>query len=164
MYSNDSKGAELPDSRAQAVPICQRPMELPMAGHSVRAGFPSPAEDFHVERLDLTSILVTHPQATFFIRLSGDSMVDAGLFDGDLMVVNRALKPQHQDVVIAVLDGEFTCKHLWLRHGRMKLVPANPTYPEIIPQDGQTVEIWGVVTASIKRFRQNSQTRPGRAR
>lgn len=129
------------------------PLTLPLAGQAVRAGFPSPAEDFHVERLDLTAILVTHPQATFLLRLSGESMAEAGLYDGDLLVVNRALKPVHQDVVIAVVDGEFTCKHLWLRSGRMKLVPANPTYPEIVPQDGQVVEIWGVVTASIKRFR-----------
>lgn len=103
--------------------------------------------------MDLTTILVTHPQATFIVRLRGDSMREAGIFDGDLLVVNRALKPIHTDVVLAVVDGEFTCKTLWLRHGRRKLKPANPTYPEIIPKDGQIVEIWGVVTATIKRFR-----------
>ena len=129
------------------------PLILPVAGDCVRAGFPSPAEDFQVERLDLTTILVSHPQATFFLRLRGDSMRDAGLFDGDLLVVNRALKPAHQDIVIAVVDGEFTCKTLWLKFGRMKLVAANPTYPEIVPKEGQTIEVWGVVTASIKRFR-----------
>ena len=101
----------------------------------------------------MTSILVSHPQATFFLRLRGDSMHDAGLFDGDLLVVNRALKPVNGDVVIAVVDGEFTCKTLWLKFGRMKLVAANPTYPEIVPKEGQTIEVWGVVTASIKRFR-----------
>ena len=129
------------------------PLILPVAGDCVRAGFPSPAEDFQVERLDLTTILVSHPQATFFLRLRGDSMRDAGLFDGDLLVVNRALKPVNGDVVIAVVDGEFTCKTLWLKFGRMKLVAANPTYPEIVPKEGQTIEVWGVVTASIKRFR-----------
>ena len=133
--------------------ISDQPLVLPVGGDVVRAGFPSPAEDFHVDRLDLTAILVTHPQATFLLRLRGDSMKVAGLFDGDLLVVNRALKPVHQDVVVAVVDGEFTCKSLWLKYGRMKLVAANPTYPEIVPKDGQTVEIWGVVTASIKRFR-----------
>lgn len=129
------------------------PLVLPMVGDTVHAGFPSPAEDFAVERLDLTTILVTHPQATFIVRLRGDSMREAGIFDGDLLVVNRALKPIHTDVVLAVVDGEFTCKTLWLKHGRMKLKPANPTYPEIVPKDGQIVEIWGVVTATIKRFR-----------
>ena len=135
------------------VPCDPSPLILPMAGDCVRAGFPSPAEDFQVERLDLTTILVSHPQATFFLRLRGDSMRDAGLFDGDLLVVNRALKPVNGDVVIAVVDGEFTCKTLWLKFGRMKLVAANPTYPEIVPKEGQTIEVWGVVTASIKRLR-----------
>jgi len=135
------------------VPCDPSPLILPVAGDCVRAGFPSPAEDFQVERLDLTTILVSHPQATFFLRLRGDSMQDAGLFDGDLLVVNRALKPVNGDVVIAVVDGEFTCKTLWLKFGRMKLVAANPTYPEIVPKEGQTIEVWGVVTASIKRFR-----------
>ena len=135
------------------LPCDPSPLILPVAGDCVRAGFPSPAEDFQVERLDLTSILVSHPQATFFLRLRGDSMRDAGLFDGDLLVVNRALKPVNGDVVIAVVDGEFTCKTLWLKFGRMKLVAANPTYPEIVPKEGQTIEVWGVVTASIKRFR-----------
>lgn len=135
------------------VPCDPSPLILPVAGDCVRAGFPSPAEDFQVERLDLTTILVSHPQATFFLRLRGDSMHDAGLFDGDLLVVNRALKPVNGDVVIAVVDGEFTCKTLWLKFGRMKLVAANPTYPEIVPKEGQTIEVWGVVTASIKRFR-----------
>ena len=78
-----------------------------MVGDTVHAGFPSPAEDFAVERLDLTTILVTHPQATFIVRLRGDSMREAGIFDGDLLVVNRALKPIHTDVVLAVVDGEF---------------------------------------------------------
>ena len=135
------------------VPCDPSPLILPVEGDCVRAGFPSPAEDFQVERLDLTAILVSHPQATFFLRLRGDSMRDAGLFDGDLLVVNRALKPVNGDVVIAVVDGEFTCKTLWLKFGRMKLVAANPTYPEIVPKEGQTIEVWGVVTASIKRFR-----------
>ena len=138
---------------ASPVPCDPSPLILPVAGDCVRAGFPSPAEDFQVERLDLTAILVSHPQATFFLRLRGDSMHDAGLFDGDLLVVNRALKPVNGDVVIAVVDGEFTCKTLWLKFGRMKLVAANPTYPEIVPKEGQTIEVWGVVTASIKRLR-----------
>ena len=164
MNSTDHGGADLPDSLAHPVPVGDLPMALPMAGPVVAAGFPSPAEEFLVDRLDLTSILVTHPQATFFLRLSGESMVEAGLFDGDLLVVNRALKPVHMHVVDAEIDGEFTCTHLWLRNGRIKLVPANATFPEIAPKDGQTVEIWGVVTASIKRFRQSPPPRPSRGR
>lgn len=134
-------------------------MAFPVAGTAVQAGFPSPADDFAVERLDLTTILVTHPQATFLVRVRGDSMREAGIFDGDLLVVDRAIKPSHSDVVLAVVDGEFTCKTLWLRQGRMKLVAANPTFPEIVPKDGQSVEIWGVVTASIKRFQESGRVR-----
>ena len=164
MHSIRYKTPDLPDSLEHVAAVGDQPMVLPVAGQSVRGGFPSPAEEFHVNRLDLTSILVTHPAATFFLRLSGESMVDAGLFDGDLLLVNRALRPVHMDVVIAVVDGEFTCKHIWLRNGRMKLVPANPTYPEIVPQDGQTVEIWGVVTASIKQLRKSPTQRTSRER
>ena len=86
------------------VPCDPSPLILPVEGDCVRAGFPSPAEDFQVERLDLTAILVSHPQATFFLRLRGDSMRDAGLFDGDLLVVNRALKPAHQDIAQKTLN------------------------------------------------------------
>ena len=125
---------------------------LPMAGDKVRAGFPSPAEDFAVNRVDLTQELVTHPQATFLLRVGGDSMRDAGIFDGDTLVVDKAVKPRHGHIVVAVVDGEFTVKHLYQRAGRVKLRAANPTFPDITPKDGQTIQVWGVVTACIKKF------------
>ena len=125
---------------------------LPMSETSVRAGFPSPAEDVAVNRLDLTQILVKHPQATFLLRVAGTSMREAGIDDGDTLIVDRAIKPQHGHVVVAVVDGEFTVKRLYQRTGKVRLRAANPTYPDIIPKDGQTVEIWGVVTACIRRF------------
>ncbi len=118
----------------------------------VCAGFPSPAEDFAAKRIDLTDVLITHPQATFLLRVSGESMKDAGIFDGDMLVVNRALKPQHGHIVVAVVDGEFTVKYLHQQAGCIKLKSANVNYPDITPQEGQTLEVWGVVTASIKRF------------
>lgn len=77
-------------------------------------------------------------------------MRDAGISDGDVLVVDKAIQPKNGHVVVAVLDGEFVCKTLQLRAGRMKLRAANPTYPDITPREGQTVEIWGVVTSSIK--------------
>ena len=86
------------------------------------------------------------------LRVSGESMREAGIFDGDMLVVNKALKPRHGQVVVAIIDGEFTVKYLYQRGGRVKLKAANVTYPDIIPKDGQTLEVWGVVTASIKRF------------
>ena len=144
MYSIVDFNLPIPFSGAAAV--------LPLAGDRVCAGFPSPAEDFAVKRIDLTEVLITHPQATFLLRVSGESMKDAGIFDGDMLVVDKAIKPRHGHVVVAVVDGEFTVKYLYQRAGRVKLKPANVTYPEISPKEGQTIEVWGVVTASIKRF------------
>ncbi len=137
----------------QPVPVTGTPCLVLLVGDCVRAGFPSPAEDFAATRIDLTAELITHPQATFMIRVSGESMIDAGIADGDVLIVDRALKPEHGSVVVAVVDGEFTVKYLHQRFGQFKLRAANPTYPDIIPREGQMVEVWGVVTASIKRFR-----------
>ncbi|WP_165917429.1 translesion error-prone DNA polymerase V autoproteolytic subunit [Roseateles saccharophilus] len=102
------------------------------------------------KRIDLTAQLVQHPQATCLVRARGDSMRDAGIFDGDVLVVDKAVTAKNGHVVVAVIDGEFVCKQLQLRAGRMKLKAANPSYPDIVPKDGQVVEVWGVVTASIK--------------
>ena len=132
--------------------LAATPLVLPMPEAAVRAGFPSPAEDFAVNRLDLSQLLIIHPQATFLLRVSGASMREAGIDDGDTLVVDRAIKPQHGHIVVAVVDGEFTVKQLYQRAGRVRLKAANPTFPDIEPKDGQTVEIWGVVSSCIKRF------------
>jgi DNA polymerase V len=118
----------------------------------VQAGFPSPAEDLGAQRIDLTQLLIKHSQATYFLRASGHSMTEAGIFDNDILVVDRAIKPRNTHIVVAIVDGDFTVKQLYLRAGRMKLKSANPTYPDITPKDGQTIEVWGVVTSSIKQF------------
>lgn len=125
---------------------------LPMATATVRAGFPSPAADFGETRIDLVAELIAHPQATYLLRVRGLSMVDAGLGDNDIIVVDRALKPSSGNIVVAVVDGDFTVKYLQMRAGRIKLKAANPTFPDIVPKDGQTVEVWGVVTACVKQF------------
>lgn len=117
---------------------------------SVAAGFPSPADDYATKAIDLNAALIKNPQATFLMRISGSSMRDAGVDDGDVVMVDRALRPIHGSVIIAVVDGEFTCKRLHKRAGVIKLQAANPTYPDIVPTDGQTVELWGVVTKVIK--------------
>ena len=125
---------------------------LPMVEGRLAAGFPSPADDFAVKDLDLNDLLVTHPLATFFWQVSGLSMMNAGIHDGDILVVNRALRPKHGHIVVAQVDGEFTVKTLHKRADRVKLVPANPTFPEIVFREGQQLIICGVVTAAIKRF------------
>ncbi|WP_242421371.1 translesion error-prone DNA polymerase V autoproteolytic subunit [Acidovorax sp. Root267] len=127
-------------------------MPLPLANGCVRAGFPSPSEDFGATRIDLAAKLIRHPQATHIMGVSGLSMRDAGIDDGDWIVVDKAIKPSNGQIVVAVVDGEFTVKYLVLRAGRVKLKAANPTFPDIVPRDGQTIEVWGVVTACVKRF------------
>ena len=119
---------------------------------AVQAGFPSPAEDHMVQRVDLMAELIKHPQASYLLRIRSESMRDAGIFDGDVVLVDRAITPRSGHVVIAVVENEFVCKTLQLRAGRIKLKAANPTYPDIVPKDSQTVEIWGVVVAAIKQF------------
>lgn len=140
-----SLSADISLARVQATPLHVQDL-----GVVVHAGFPSPAEDIGAKRVDLTAQLVKHPQATFLIRARGDSMRDVGIFDGDVLVVDKAVQAKSGHVVIAVIDGEFVCKQLQLRAGRMKLKAANPSYPDIVPREGQVVEVWGVVTASIK--------------
>lgn len=127
-------------------------LALPLADAHVRAGFPSPAEDCGARTLDLTRELVTHPQATYLLRVRGDSMRDAGIADGDMLIVDKALAPRHGHIVVAEVDGQFTVKQLHMAEGRVALKAANPHYPDICPQEGQTLAIWGCVTFCIKRL------------
>jgi DNA polymerase V len=116
------------------------------------AGFPSPADD-HLDRdLDLHELLIQHPAATYFVRLAGDSMQGAGLYDGDLLIVDRSLEPKHTDIVIAVLNGELTVKRLFTQGPLVQLRPANPRYPIITVTPDQELFIWGVVTGSVRQF------------
>lgn len=134
------------------LPFSDAPLLALLLKNRVCAGFPSPAEDLGAQRIDLTQLLVVHAQATYFLRASGQSMIEAGIFDNDILVVDRALKPRHNHIVVAVVDGDFTVKLLYQRAGRIKLKAANPTFPDIVPKDGQTLEVWGVVTSCIKQF------------
>lgn len=128
------------------------PLAIPLFAHSVHAGFPSPADDYVAESLDLNEYLIAHKEATYFLRATGQSMLGAGIHDGDLLVVDRSLIPRHRAVVIAVVDGEFTVKRLYKRAGRIGLLAENPDYPAIEFADGQELEIWGVVTSVIHRL------------
>jgi DNA polymerase V len=118
----------------------------------VAAGFPSPADDYLDRDLDLHELLIQHPAATYYVRLSGDSMQGAGLYDGDILVVNRSLEPKHHDIVIAVLDGELTVKRLFRQADLVQLRPANHRYPIITVTPDRELLIWGVVTGSIRQF------------
>jgi DNA polymerase V len=133
-------------------PASAAPLLASFLGNRVCAGFPSHADDLGAQRIDLTQVLITHPQATYFLRARGQSMIDAGIFDNDILVVDRAVKPRHNHVVVAIVDGDLTVKYLYQRGGRIKLKAANPTFPDILPKEGQTIEVWGVVTSTIKQF------------
>ncbi len=124
---------------------------LPFVEGKLAAGFPSPADDFNVKRHDLNELLVVHPLATFMWQVSGESMISFGIHDGDILVVDRAVAPKHGMIVVAQVDGDFTVKQLYQRGGRVKLVPGNPTFPEITFREGQQLTITGVVRASITR-------------
>ncbi|AXE32788.1 error-prone repair protein UmuD [Chromobacterium phragmitis] len=126
---------------------------LPLALSPVRAGFPSPADDCMDASLNLQDYLVADPLATFMVRVRGDSMRDDGILDGDLLVVDKGEPPRHGDIVVAVVDGEFTVKRLRRVNGRCALLAANPDYPPIVPADGQELQVWGVVTACVRKIR-----------
>jgi len=118
----------------------------------VSAGFPTPAEDSY-ETFDIVSHIVRHPAATFFMRVAGDSMTGAGISDGDLLVVDRSIEAQSGDIVVAVLDGEFTIKRFRRNGSNIELVPENSKYRKITLNEGMELEIWGVVTGTYKSFR-----------
>lgn len=126
--------------------------QLPLVDTPVRAGFPSPSDDYLEAKLDLTEHLVNHPSATYYIKAMGDSMEDYGIFSGDLLIVDRSLEPQVDDVVIAAIDTELTCKCLGLIKGQYHLLSGNPFYPPIA-LSGKELHIWGVVIHTIHSLR-----------
>ena len=125
---------------------------LPLYGHKVVAGFPSPAEDYVEARLDLNEKLIRNKEATFLLSVQGDSMKDAGIMDGDILVVDRSIEPQDGKIVIAALDGELTVKRLSIKSTGTWLVPENDHYPPIAVREESDIVIWGVVTATISQF------------
>ena len=125
------------------------PMPLPLLARAVRAGFPSPADDFIEEEIDLQRLLVTNRPATFLVRVAGDSMVGKGLLDGDLAIVDRSLTPRAGDVVVVDVDGDRSFKVWGGRSGAAALAFANPRYPAFRLDPAALVEIWGVVSGSV---------------
>ena len=147
---NSKNLASLPPQ--QPVPVSQMPVMVLFLQSQVQAGFPSPAEDLGAERINLADLLQTDRHDTYFMRASGQSMVDAGIYDQDILVIRRSKRPRHGHIVVATVDGEFTVKQLYKKAGRIKLQAANPTFPDIVPKEGQSIDVWGVVTSTIKIF------------
>lgn len=126
--------------------------EIPVVGASVKAGFPSPADDFLEQPLDLNRALIHNPASTFFVRVEGDSMAGAGIDDGDLLIVDRAIEPHEGKIAICFVDGEFTLKRLGRDKDAWLLLPANPKYRPIRITQEDELTIWGVVTYVIKQI------------
>ena len=134
----------------QLTPATLEELELPLA-EALRAGFPSPAADYAGDRIDITHELVRHPETTFYARIQGDSMRDAGIFDGDLVVVDRSIDPRDGDYVAACVDGEFTLKEYRYdaANNMVLLIPHNPEFPVIKVTEEESLIIWCVINYSI---------------
>ncbi|MFP4473444.1 MAG: LexA family protein [Candidatus Omnitrophota bacterium] len=133
-------------------PLNPHVRSFPLYLSSVEAGFPSPADDYIERSLDLNEYLIKHPAATFFVRVKGDSMTGAGILDGDILVVDRSVRPAQNRIVIAVVGGEFTVKRFRKEKGRVRLIAENPDYPDIEITPDMDFEIWGVVVSAIHRL------------
>lgn len=135
-----------------AVQIIERHLAIPLFSDRISAGFPSPAQDYIEQTLDLNELCIKHPAATFFVRVEGDSMIDAGISPNDILVVDRSITAEHGDIVIAGIHGELTVKMLELRPFA-RLVPCNKAYQPIKIPDGSELDIFGVVTSIVRNMR-----------
>ncbi|MFA7598023.1 MAG: translesion error-prone DNA polymerase V autoproteolytic subunit [Candidatus Cloacimonas sp.] len=124
----------------------------PLIGMKIPAGFPSPAQDYIEGTLDLNEFLISHPASTYFVRVEGNSMINAGIFPDDLLIVDRSLEPSHNKVVIALVDGELTVKRLKVIDGRYILAPENEDYEPIEVEEWMDMLVWGVVTYVIHKL------------
>lgn len=122
---------------------------IPLFYSTVRAGFPSPADDYIEDYLDLNEYLIKNPTATFLVKAKGESMINASINSGDILVVDRSIEAKHGQIVIAAIEGELTVKRLYVKNNQAKLVAENPNFPEILLTDEMESQIWGVVTKVI---------------
>lgn len=124
-------------------------LEIPLYMTCIKAGFPSPADDYIDQSIDLNRYLIPNPSSTFMIKVSGDSMIDSSINTGDLLVVDKSLKPKNRDIIVACINGEFTVKHYEVINGIFFLIPSNKKYSSVQIKEGMEFECWGVVTAVI---------------
>ncbi len=126
-------------------------MDIPLFTAGVSAGFPSPADDFIETSLDLNDFLISHPSATYFVRVEGTSMIGSGIHPGDILIVDRAVEPYDSSIVVAALNGEFLVKRFRKDSSGCRLMPENPSYEPIEMREGMQLEVWGVVTYVIHK-------------
>ena len=131
-------------------------VELLYADEGIRAGFPNPAQDFIDLAIDLNTELIKHPSSTFYGRVKGDSLIDAGVHDGDILVIDKSLRPLNKDMAVCFIDGDFTLKYIKIdkkEKGIIWLMPANPDYEPIKVTPENEFIIWGIVTYTIRKQR-----------
>ncbi|MFV5694480.1 LexA family protein [Flavobacterium sp. LB3P122] len=134
------------------LPDFESDLKVPFVSEGVSAGFPSPAADFMEANIDLNKELSENPMATFYIKVNGNSMIDAGINDKDVLVVDRSLEPQNNKIAICFIDGEFTVKRIQLEKDCLYLMPENPNYSPIKVTEENQLIIWGIVTYVIKKI------------
>ena len=136
-----------------SIPEELKEVKLPLFLTKIQAGFPSPAEDYIDQRLDLNEYAIKHPSATFFVRVNGESMIKAGIFHDDLLIVDRSLQPQNNSIIIANLDGDLTVKRFSKKKNKYYLVAENKDFPAIEVNDERNFEVWGVATFVLHSLR-----------
>jgi len=134
------------------IPESALEMQLPYY-ESVSAGFPSPAEDYLEHNLDLNRYLIKHPESTFFVKVEGRSMLNAGILPNDILIIDRSIYPKHKQIIIGVIDGEFTVKRLMITNGKTILKAENSSYQDIEITADMNFMVWGVVTNIIHRVK-----------
>lgn len=140
------------------IPDLSSHLPLPYADQGIQAGFPSPAQDYIAESIDLNHELIHHPAATFYGRVSGDSMIGEGIEEGDILVIDRSLEPGDGDLAVCCVDGDFTLKRISLRDGQVWLIPSNEAFDPILVTPDCRFEVWGVVTYTIKQYSRKRHT------
>jgi len=177
-YGEPTQPVRVPESQVEAVvayldayrqptlaeeprPVSAEPTTVSLTAFASRipAGFPSPAQDYLDDSIDLNAELIIqgHEAATFVLRVKGWSMMNAGIFDGDRIVVDRSLDPRQDDVVVAIINNDLTVKRLGRVDGKLALLPENPHFKPIVLEDGDELVVWGVVTNCLRNFRRGGR-------
>lgn len=151
-YGSQTKPIRIPEELLSVVQqfVLNKGYKLPLYESKLSAGFPSPADDYLEAHLDLHSHLIKHPASTFFVRANGESMINAGIHENDILVVDRSIKPTNGKIAIAAVDGQLTVKRIDITaNGKLTLLPDNPNFKPIEISEDSTVVIWGIVTSVI---------------
>ncbi len=134
------------------IPEVSQELKLPLVDAFINAGFPSPADDYLEGKLDLNQLLIQNPSSTFFARVRGNSMIDAGIHDGDILIIDKSLEPKQTSVLVCFIDGEFTVKKVMKANGDFYLIPQNREFAPIKIDKTSDFRLWGVVTYCIHKL------------